>query len=372
MRVRVTTAFESGRIEVLSVERARAVVSVPHDHASPRFRQWFAFDVEGPPGTDLEVVLENAGHCTWADGMRGDYRVYASEGVAWHRSESSRFEGSRMTARYRLTRPRVRFAYYPPYPQGRFALLRKAVRDAGGRVDELGRTEDGRPLEVLVFPSSDTLRPPVWVIAQQHPGEAMAGWFVEGLIEALSSDRPVAKELRARGVCVVPRMNPDGVAVGNHRTTPRGEDLNRLWAAAEAPREVALVRKAALETGATVFLDVHGDERLPWVFAQHADHFPGRPDAIVRGLRAFDDAMLQATPDFQNVHKYPYDPSGRPSIAFASNWAQHELRCPAITLEMPFSDHRGRPDPRGFFPARARRLGRRAVIGLLTAARAVG
>jgi murein tripeptide amidase MpaA len=184
----------------------------------------------------------------------------------------------------------------------------------------------------------------------------MAGWFVEGLVEWLTEGGPAAERLLAVGVAVVPRMNPDGVAIGNHRTTPLGRDLNRTWADAEPPVEVAAARAALLRSGAAFFFDVHGDERLPWVFGQPADGLSERARAQIARVEA---ELVASTRDFQTVHRYPYDPRGKPSLAFASNWAHHSLGCPAVTLEMPFSDHLGRPDPRGFFPARARRLGAR-------------
>lgn len=52
----------------------------------------------------------------------------------------------------------------------------------------------------------------IWVIARQHPGETMAEWFIEGLLESLlDSDNPTARSLLQH--CrfhVVPNMNPGG------------------------------------------------------------------------------------------------------------------------------------------------------------------
>jgi murein tripeptide amidase MpaA len=205
------------------------------------------------------------------------------------------------------------------------------------------------------------------VIAQQHPGEAMAGWLVEGLVLALTGGRGHSKELLEHAVVsIVPRMNPDGVAAGNHRTTPAGVDLNRAWGIEDAPIEVRCVRDAMRASGAALFLDVHGDERLPWVFTQSADP-GGRSAAIAKQEARFEQAMTKATPDFQTKHEYPSSPSSKPNLAFASTWAQVTLGCLAMILEMPFSDHLGRPDPRGFSPDRARALGRALTAGLRAA-----
>lgn len=363
--MRVSTSFESGRIQVLEVSRRRLTVAVPPDIGSPRFRQWFAFDVEADPGSEIEVVLDNAGECTWADALGGDYRIYASEGAAWHRTDS-KLSKDRLVVHHTLTRPRVRLAYYPPYPSSRFAPLRRQVQACGGSSETLGRTPAGRPIERLVLGNGTAKS--VYVVAQQHPGESMAGWFVEGLVLALCEPGQAARALLERAtISIVPRMNPDGAAIGNHRTTPAGVDLNRSWALDDAPTEVAVVRSSMQRNGVDLLIDVHGDERLPWVFGQAADVFRGQKPDITAAIARFERAMVGATPDYQTEHKYPYDPTGKPSLAFCANWAQDQFSCAALTLEMPFSDHRGRPDPRGFFPARARRLGARALLGIAAA-----
>lgn len=359
------TGFESARIEVSHIGRSGVTLRVPHDVAAPRFRQWFAFDVAREGQGELEIALENAGECTWADALGGDYRVYVSEGAAWHRAASA-MVGGRLVVRHRPHGERARFALYPPYPARRLADLRRWLRRAGGERTELARTPRGLPIERLSLGAAG--RKNVWIVAQQHPGEQMAGWFVEGLVEALTDGSAPGRRLRELArIHVVPRMNPDGAQLGNHRTDAAGTDLNRAWDRADAPIEVASVRDAMRAAGADLVIDVHGEERLPWVFAQAADAYPGRPPAIEAGIARFERAMASATPDFQTQHKYPYDASGRPSSAFAANWAQATFGAAAITLEMPFSDHRGRPSARGFYPGRARKLGRRAVLGMLAA-----
>jgi hypothetical protein len=348
--MRVSHGFESGRIDVLHTGEHGATLAVPADSSAPGFRQWFAFDVAGRADLPFEIVLDNARDCTWGDALGGAYKVYASDGSAWTRLESHLDHG-RLVVRGTHRAPRLRLCYYPPYPTARLSALRRRVRAGGGVVEQLAETPGRRSVEVFRLGRRES---PVWLIAHQHPGESMAGWFAEGLLEWLTSGGRAQERLLARGVAVVPRMNPDGIAVGNHRTTPLGRDLNRMWAEAEPPVEVAAVRAALARTGASFFVDVHGDERLPWVFGQPAD---GLSEAATAEMGRLEAALLARTPDFQTQHRYPYDPRGRPSLAFASNWVHHTLGCSAVTLEMPFSDHLGRPDPRGFFPARARRLG---------------
>lgn len=52
----------------------------------------------------------------------------------------------------------------------------------------------------------------IWVIARQHPGESMAEWFAEGLLERLTDPHDAtSRALLDKAVFyVVPNMNPGG------------------------------------------------------------------------------------------------------------------------------------------------------------------
>jgi murein tripeptide amidase MpaA len=63
-----------------------------------------------------------------------------------------------------------------------------------------------------------------------HPGESNSSWVVHGIIEYLLSDEQVAWKLRKNFIFkIVPMINPDGVMVGNYRTSFLGKDMNRLY-----------------------------------------------------------------------------------------------------------------------------------------------
>ena len=120
---------------------------------------------------------------------------------------------------------------------------------------------------------------PVWIIARQHPGETMAEWFVEGLLQRLLDPADaVSRELqRMATFYIVPNMNPDGSVLGNLRTNAAGANLNREWLQPSAERspEVLAVRDALHATGCDAFFDIHGDEVLPYVFIAGCEMLPG-------------------------------------------------------------------------------------------------
>ncbi len=358
--MRIATDFEGARIEVLAAESADAIrLAIPADPGHPRFRQWFAFAVEDADGEPLAMAIENAARCTWPRAFV-DYRVCAShDGEAWFRVPTTYAEGVlRFTDTPRG--PRALYAYYPPCANARIDAVVTRAAAAGARTRALVRTPGGRDVSLLEFGTERAGAPVCWIVAQQHPGEHMAGFWVEGFVDALLADGPDARALLAgAAIALVPRINPDGVAIGAHRTNLAGLDMNRQWLApdARAP-EVAAVRAAMQARGCAFFLDVHGDELIPYVFVQGTDGVPMRtPHAAVLEA-AFVAGLGGASPDMQTVHGYPKDAPGKANLRIAANWAADLFDALSFTLEMPFIDNANAPDAAGgWSPERCRVLG---------------
>lgn len=367
--MQITSDFEGGRIEVkASNARSEVVLRIPGDVSTDdpraeraRFRQWFAFDARGEPGRRQRFRIENAGECTFGDAFGGLYKVYASyDDESWFRVET-KFDGKALSFEHTPERSRVRYAYHPPFSSARLARMLVEIPALGiGSSRALTKTGRGGQLHVIELgqtPDADGKH--LWIVAQQHPGEPMAGWFMEGLVERLSSGDAKSRALLSKArLHLVPRMNPDGCALGNHRTNGAGLDLNRQW---EKPHElaveVAAVRDEMKKTGASFFLDVHGDERLPYVFAQLPDQHPARPKHVAPLEARFEKEYPAHDPSFQSKHKYPFGPKDKPLLAIAANWAQNTFGCLAVTLEMPFSDDRNAVRAEGWSTDRSKKLG---------------
>jgi murein tripeptide amidase MpaA len=369
-RIHISTAFDSGAIEVLSAERADDIqVAIRADNAS-EFRQWFHFRLQGARGERCRIRFVNAGACTYVDGWRG-YRVVASyDRQRWFRVPTA-FDGTEMTVDHVPERESIYYAYFEPYSWERhLELLGRADASPRARVRRLGTTIDGRDLDLVVAGQPGEGKRSLWVIARQHPGETMAEWFVEGLLERLlDPSDPVARSLLDRAVLhVVPNMNPDGSVRGNLRTNATGANLNREWMAPtpEKSPEVFHVRAAMHQSGMHALLDVHGDEGLPYVFldgCERLQNFSPKQDAL---QKTFGRAFRQASPDFQQVHGYPDDKETKVNLTLASKYAGHVFGCLALTLEMPFKDNADLPDEQiGWNGERSRRLGAAALEPLL-------
>ena len=213
---------------------------------------------------------------------------------------------------------------------------------------------------VIGEPSPDKKK--VWVIARQHPGESMAEWFIEGMLERIFDDSdPVSKSILAKAtVYVIPNMNPDGSIAGNLRSNTEGANLNREW---ETPRlnespEVYYALKKMDEIGVDMLLDVHGDEAIPYNFVAGAGGIPNYTDRI-KGLEdSFKSHWIEICPDFQDEHNYGSEEPGSANMTVCSNQIAQRFDCLAYTIEMPFKDNDDWPDPYyGWSPERSMNLG---------------
>jgi murein tripeptide amidase MpaA len=368
--LKISHAFDAGAIEPIALESPESIrVNIRADsHAD--FRQWFYFRLQGALGAACRIRFENAGRCTYVDGWHG-YRAVASyDRRRWFRVPTT-YEGGVLQIAHVPERDSVWYAYFEPYSWERHLdLLGRADDSPRARVHDLGSTMEGRDLNLITIGTAGAGKRSLWIIARQHPGETMAEWYVEGFIERLL-DRydAVARALLERAVVhVVPNMNPDGAVRGNLRTNAAGANLNREWGAPsiEKSPEVFHVRSAMHRSGVDAFLDVHGDEALPYIFVDGCERLPGFGTKQAALQRAFSAAYKHASPDFQDVHGYSDDKDTKVNLTLASKYVGHTFGCLALTLEMPFKDNSNLPDEAvGWNGERSARLGAAALEPLL-------
>ena len=372
----ISSQFDSGAIEVLDIAHANNTADIKlnirkDSHAD--FRQWFHFRLSGARGIACTLRFENAGSCTYPQGWV-DYRVVASyDRSHWFRVPT-RYEGGVMTVEHTPQHDAIWYAYFEPYSLERHqTLIGRASDSPLARVERLGASVEGRDIDLITI-GKDTgaSKKTIWIIARQHPGESMAEWFVEGMIERLL-DRadPISRKLLDAAVLhLVPNMNPDGSVCGNLRTNAAGTNLNREWAnpSIELSPEVFLVRSRIQQTGAAAFIDVHGDEGLPYVFVSGGEMLPGFTPAQAAAQSAFITDFKRASPDFQDVHGYSAGKYREQALKLASKWVGHTYGCQSLTLEMPFKDNANLPDAEvGWNGERSRKLGA-AMLGPLLGA----
>lgn len=371
MSIKISHQFDGGAIEVVRAEQAACIELKlrPDSHAD--VRQWFYFRLQGARDQACNMRLLNAGDATFADGWR-DYQACASyDRVNWFRVPTT-YDNGVLTIAHTPERDSVYYAYFEPYSWERhLQLLGRVECDPNVRVLDIGSTVDGRDMNAVVLGNPQARRK-IWVIARQHPGETMAEWFVEGMLDALlDASNPTARRLLQEAVLyVVPNMNPDGSVRGNLRTNAAGANLNREWMTPSAERspEVLAVRSMMHETGCDLFLDIHGDEALPYVFVAGCEMLEGFTPAQQAAQQAFVEAFRRASPDFQTEHGYAASKYREEMLQLASKYVGHTFGCVSLTLEMPFKDNAMLSSPgRGWSGARSMRLGAAILQPMLSA-----
>ncbi len=360
--MRISSQFDGGNIRVVSADESGDIRLKIRKDAGSAFYQWFYFRLSGAAGQLRRFVIENAGGAAYVGGWDGYEVCMSSDRETWSRVET-RFEDGRLVFETLISDDAVWFAYFAPYSMERHAtLIAVSQFSPRARLDVIGETLDGRDMDRLIIGEPGAGKKTLWITARQHPGETMAEWAAEGLIHRLLDDAdPVPRDLLDRAVFhIVPNMNPDGSFRGHLRTNAKGVNLNREWdkASTENSPEVHCVLHEMAKTGVDLFLDMHGDEALPYNFIAGAEGVPGWTADDQARLDAYKSALMAINPDFQVARGYPVNAPGKADLSIATNWMRHHFGCLAMTLEMPFKDSAITPDEEeGWSPERSMKMG---------------
>jgi len=366
----INAAFDSGNIDVISIDGATATLAIPPDHQSD-FRQWFHFRISGAAGRELVLRIVDLNTSAYPAGWTGYNACVSEDRDYWGRAESSfdkAEDGGTLTIRYTPASDIAWFAYFAPYSMERHHdLVAEAATAEGVSYRCLGLTLDDQPLDCLEM--GDGAKQ-VWLYARQHPGESMAEWWMEGALEVLTDPAdPVARVLREKcRLHVIPNCNPDGSRRGHLRTNAVGTNLNREWhepTAAKSP-EVLAIRNAMDESGVDFAMDVHGDEAIAANFIAGFEGIPSWTEAQQSKYDAFRRILERRTPDFQTKKGYPVAAKGKANLSMSTNQVAERFGACSMTLEMPFKDNAELPDPeQGWSPERCKLLARECLASLV-------
>lgn len=375
--IKISTNFDSGNIQVLDASDAyHLLLAIKPDTRSHHF-QWFHFKAEGMHvGHTHTFRLSNAGQSSYKHAWSGYNAVASYDHVNWFRVPT-RFDGETLHISLETREKHAWFAYFEPYSRERHDwLIDQALNHAGTRLLATGKSVEGRDIQLLRRGKGGEGRRKVWIIAQQHPGEHMAEWFMEGIIERLQQDgdAELKKLLAVADLYLVPNMNPDGAFHGHLRTNAMGQDLNRAWQSAsqEISPEVLFVQTQMEKYGVDLFLDIHGDEEIPYVFAAACEGNPSYTPRIEALEKHFRSHLSALTREFQTTHGYTRDLPGEANMTLACNAVGEKYDCLSLTLEMPFKDNDDAPNPNtGWSGKRSMQLGKDVlssvadIVGLL-------
>lgn len=324
-------------------------------------------NVEGVP---LSIKILNAGDASFTSGWGptvngpGYKAVCTYDKQNFFRVPDTTFDEDAGVLTIALTpdQPVLWLSYFAPYPYQRHMELVTRIGAKNCAVHSvIGQSLDGRDLDLLQVGDGSGAK--IWIIAQQHPGEHMAEFWTEGLLERLTDPAdPVSKKLLHNATFyVVPRINPDGCFRGHLRTNAGGANLNREWCDSAKPDgtpyaaptlerspEVYHVLREMDAKGCDCCIDAHGDEALAYNFFASAEGIDGWTPRLANLYELFESIYCDVTPDFQAEYGYHRSPgqdarsvpapgSAMPARGNTSQIA-HRFDCLAVTLEMPFKD----------------------------------
>ncbi len=260
-----------------------------HDTLIPkRNRIWWYSELKKVT-TDKPTVINIVG-----DGWRGAkyvVPVYSYNNDIWYRFQDSELvdhKGADALWNYSLIKkfdyPNVNIARtYPYFPNRIEKLINEYRHNIYFRQEIIGKTPMDYPIYMFTITDNtvpEYLKKRIWIHSRTHPGETQSSFVLEGLINyLLSRENLITKSVDLKKVIfnIVPIVNVDGIAVGNSRYNPGGQDLERQWLKQSqnpllledsVAQEVKLIRDAIVKLTNTtadfiLALNIHGKNALP-------------------------------------------------------------------------------------------------------------
>jgi murein tripeptide amidase MpaA len=251
----------------------------------------------------------------------------------------TRYDGSHLIWQHTPTGNSISYAFFVPYLESqREKLLQEATKHVHVNLRSLGKTPQGRNIDLLVFgDESRADSQTIWVVSRQHAGEPMAEYATEGFIRQLleTSNEATQQLLDQATIYVVPNMNPDGSANGNLRANANGVDLNRVWHEPnDESIEVKVVVDAIAETGCDYFIDMHGDETRPFIWLIG----PGEKMTLEQKAihQQFEDFLATKHPEVLPAPESIVREAVAPGMS--NNFIFRTYQCPGWIVELPFCE----------------------------------
>ena len=220
------------------------------DTCNPKFRVWFNFTVQNVRSGQrviFNIVNFSKNKSLYREGMtpvvksttRPKWQRISPKNVFYYRSPDHH-KNYVMSFAFAFDRESdvYQFAYCYPYTYNK---LQKFLGDIE-RLDlnyvdrrQICLSVQQKQIDLLTITAPKNQRENtkckvVFFTARVHPGETPSSFVCHGIISFLISEHPIAQVLRDHIVfMIVPMLNPDGVVLGNYRSSLMGFDLNRFW-----------------------------------------------------------------------------------------------------------------------------------------------
>jgi hypothetical protein len=247
--IKIVTGFPcSEKLQVTKVSPTHFVIDMDTQHV---FRNWFLFHVEGiTKPTAIRIDLANSQLWKWSTlnpvysyvtdlndpasfattPVKDPHPTVAlngpilpdTSGQKWHFISQIWIDQSRPHVGTLYTvQTFEKDAYvamkYPYTPGYNHAWLASLKGNPHVKVMTVGKSAEGRPLQIVQIGDGDPTKTPcVLIYAREHSNEQDGSWLVQGAAEFLCSDDGTAKDIRARyAFILIPLLDPDGAINSN-------------------------------------------------------------------------------------------------------------------------------------------------------------
>ncbi len=358
--VRFSSNFDSGSIGEVSLidsvwvrpSRTDSVLHLsyeiisrldPANPANPELQpsgRWFYFMMEGVKGKHIYLDFKNT------DPMRA---VYSYDGKHFQRFEH--YQASLRKVSSFFSRDTVYVSYFIPYGWDKLQeRLRQWTASPFVVMDTLGTSMMGLPVQMHAITDPqvpEERKNRIWIHARVHPSESPANWQLEGLLDRLTDNSPVARQyLRQSVFYVVPFANPDGVYGGYSRSNARGINQEINWDHNDSVTSVEVQALRARMDSLTrerpfdLVLNMHAqsDDKISYYVPTSASTYPEYHEKAMR--------LAYLTTD-NNPYFFMEDmfySSPAPRYVEGWIWNRTKGKTLAMTIEMPYSFYNENPD----------------------------
>lgn len=330
---KIDTAFESGNFIVHTINERKIIGTIRKDSNNKDF-QWFYFSVESENPNPLDICIKDIQKSSYPTAWEGYQICIKHEGYPeWHRANTTVIDGNLF---FNLSiKKKIFVAYFQPYTleqhkalSSRFKVLRVLI----SKFSE--KTINNHEVELFHLAGTDShpSQKNIWIIARQHPGESIVGWFMEGIATVFESENSLSDSLlKQYQFFIVHNANPDGVVYGSHRTNATGSDINRDWLNPKPGicPEVIAIRQWMEKYPPALFLDVHGDERTqhPYILV-NPDTVSEEGMQLLKRLCKWNPGLEIRTQSVSEI-----------DLSIGRHYVNHQFGCLALTLEMACQYH---------------------------------
>ncbi|KAK0086156.1 hypothetical protein PV325_003694 [Microctonus aethiopoides] len=278
-------AFETGNLgRVDLISEYEYDLFIRPDTCSPRLRLWFNFTVDNVRADQrviFNIVNISKSKNLFKDGMtplvkstsKSKWQRIPHKQVYYYKSPHHQNHHV-LTFTFNFDREDdvYQFALTYPYSYTRCLgyLDNLCTKCSAVKRETLTSSIQKRKVELITIGDNNIDEHPrrvVVILSRVHPGESPSSFVCQGLMDFLVSLHPIAQVLRDYVIFkIIPMLNPDGVFLGNYRSSLMGVDLNRSWnRISEWIHPTLLATRTLLET-----LDKNANAPLDCILDLHA------------------------------------------------------------------------------------------------------